>query len=984
MRYIDQEKIYEQTDQGYKIFEHYFSSTEIGNSKDFLKVRDEKTGSARITWYQGFWRITDFGNQGELNGSKAIEFVMWKEHLTYYDALTFIEEVIIKHTVESGKFLTTKFQPEYSSREMTPQDKKGAYNFVFKEHPTIEDLSAFGRYVTEECLDHFYCKCVEQYEHCSVSKKLNRDIIHIFKATKDFPIFLFDYGEFKKLYKPHEESKKYRFLYIGTKPTNYIFGLKQLKKADNEFADSELEQITLPEDKPEARVRDVFRCSGESDAINLYSLGYHPYWLNSETKEYTWEMFKQVNELCENHYQIMDLDTTGNREALKNALNHISVFTLELPQWLKHKNDWRGNPCKDLKDFVNQSGKIIEDTRYEFLVLKRSALRVKFWNKIKEEKTKKVSYNLNMEDFFFFLKCNGFYQMDSVYHKKAGYCYVKLENKSATLIHPDDIKRLVKRFTKDWIRRKKLMDAKEILNKLNGSTQISEANIDGLAKIELNFKNHDKNTEYIHFKNCSVRIEKDKIETIKQEQIPNYILGALSVNNKPISQQIDRNFKMNDIPGIEINATPDYQILLDEIAACRDEDRRADLNVMESNFPDIDRYTVKINDNSFFVNFLHDLSRLHWRKEIEYKQELTDKEKKEESLLLANLCFILGYHSAQYKDPGKAWLTLIQDYVISEIGQASGGSGKSLLSKAITYVRSSFYKGGRTLNDKNVFQFFYDGYTEFHDFIEIDDMHEYTDFGFFYTQITGPREVNPKNYTPFVLDYKDSGKMLISTNYELTNVDSSTYRRLLNSTVSDYYHEKTKINDYKETRSPATKYGKRLYDDFSEEEWIKFFNLIAYCIQLQQRFFKIQPPTENLERRQLRRAMASGLGKDEEFFRWANDYFILSPNSAVEYSPPENGYFNTLFSRESAFTDFTGTLTTKQKNEYKSAKFKKHLEAWCKYHAYILNPDSVCTNPKESRITRSIDGKTKELFFISTKQEGSVFPDLTLSDNRPF
>ncbi len=115
---------------------------------------------------------------------------------------------------------------------------------------------------------------------------------------------------------------------------------------------------------------------------------------------------------------------------------------------------------------------------------------------------------------------------------------------------------------------------------------------------------------------------------------------------------------------------------------------------------------------------------------------------------------------------------------ITEIGQSSGRSGKSLLSQAITHVRASFYKGGRSLDDKNQYQFFYDGLTEFHDFIEIDDMHEYADFAFFYTQVTGKREVNPKNYTPFTLEYEDSGKMLISSNFELQNVDSSTVARL--------------------------------------------------------------------------------------------------------------------------------------------------------------------------------------------------------------
>ncbi len=990
MRYIDQEKIYEATEQGLTIFTHYFSEQDIRDPRKFLKARDEKTASARITWYQGLWRITDFGNQSELNGTPAIQFVRWKENLTHYDALQFIEQVIMRREVEAGKFKQSQFQAEYAWREMLPEDRKGQYNFTYKEHPSADDLSALGRYVTEDHLTEFYGKSVEQYEYCGTSKKLNRDVVHIFKATKDYPIFVFDYGDFKKLYKPHDQEKKNRFLYIGTKPTDYIYGLKQILKSDCEFAETtpeDKEDVSpkKPEDKPEARVKDVFRCSGESDALNLYSLGFHPYWLNSESKEFTWQMYKRVNDLCENHYQVMDLDATGRSEALKNALKHITLYTIELPYWLQYKTDWRGNPCKDLKDFINLAGNDEDSTSYELLILKRAAMRVKFWTKNQDEKTKKVNYNLNMEDFFFFLKANGFYQMDSVYHKKAGYCYVKLDGKAAELIHPDDIKRIVKRFTKDWIRSKKLMDAKEILNKLNGSNQLTEANIDGLEKIILNFKNHDRHTEYLHFKNCSIRITKDKIESIKQTEVPNYILGSLNVNNKKLTHLVSRNFRTTEKPAIEVTATPEYQTLMDRSAAARTEEERAEVSIDESNFRDIDKYQVKINDNFFFVSFLRDLSRIHWRKEIEKKQELTPDERKEEDLMLANLMFVLGYHCAQYKDPGKAWLTLLQDYLISAIGQASGGSGKSLLSKAITYSRLSFYKGGKKLTDKNVWQFFYDGYTEFHDFIEVDDMHEFADFTMLYTDITGPREVNPKNYTAFVLDYEDSGKMLISSNYELSNVDPSTYRRLLNCAVGDYYHEKTKGNDYRESRSPLTKYGRRLYDDFTEEEWVKFYNLIAYCIQLQQRFFKIQPPMVNLEKRQLRRAMATGLGKEEEFLTWANDYFQKCPlEEKPKYSPMETGYLNVPIIRANAFESFKKTLTSKQAAEYKANKFKTHLKAWCEYKGFELNPDNLCTDKENNRITKTIGDESKEVFFISTAPKGGAIVEATDNDELPF
>jgi hypothetical protein len=970
MRYIDQKEIYNQTEQGLTIFQYYFPSEDLKNSRKKFKERpSEKSASALVTWYMGLWRITDFGNQAEINGLSAIDYVKWREGFEYYDALRFIEEVIIGRIVTTDSFQKSRFTAEYESREMGPEDKKGEYKFIFKTDPTKQDLTSIGRYVNKETLELFNCRTIQQYEYCAFSKKQNKDIVHIFKSHDTYPMFLFDYGDFKKLYRPLDREKKNRFLYIGQKPKKFIYGLKQIKRSDNEFADQESEDIKMPEDKPGAKVRDLFRCSGESDALNLASLGFHVYWLNSESADFTYDEFKELDDLCESHYQIMDLDSTGRSQALRNAMKYISLYNIELPEWLRLKDDWRGNPCKDLKDFLNISGDDEDQTRYNFLVLKRNARRVKFWWKNNEKG--KEDIQINMEFFFFFLRANGFYQMDSIYHKKAGYCYTYVtNNKMVELIHPDDMKRRVKRFTKEWIKSKNLMDGIAILNKINTSAQLTEGNFETIDEIKCSFKNYDRFTEYMHFNNCSIRVTKDKIEKVKHEDVPNYILKSLNVSNKILSDLIDRNMQVIEKPAIEVNATSVYQSLLDRLASAKTDEERQNINIDLAKLPDTEKYTVEIHDKDFiFASYLRDIARVHWHKELEKKEVLTETEKKEEMLSLANIMFVLGYHCSQYKDPGKPWLTFLQDMKISEVGKASGRSGKSILSMAPTKVRISFYCGGRKLNNKDEYKFLYDGVTEFHDFYEIDDYHEFADFGFFYTQVTGKREINPKNYAPFVLDYEDSGKMLISSNYELPNVDSSTLGRLLNCGVSDYYHEQTKFNDYKETRSPLIKFGRRIYNDFTDEEWVKFYNLIAYCIQLQMRFYKIQPPMNNLEKRQLRRAMSAGLGRDEIFFTWANNYFIRMPNgiSNLIVSPPEHGYFNFLFLREDAFENFKSTsLTKNQANEYKPAAFKNHLSAWCEYNGFEFNPLDKCTDRQNRRILKTIDSSTRECFYIST------------------
>lgn len=971
-KYIDQEEIFRHTNGGRDVFSHYFPGVDFDNRRHKFKIRSgEKTASANVSHFKGRYYITDFGNQNEISGMNAIDWVKYQEGLQYIDALKFIESVIIRREVGGGDYKKPMYSPNYSWREMGPDDKKGEYRFTFKEKPAESDLMAIGRYVNETILDEFHCKVVEKYEFCSYSKKHNKDVVHIFEATEHFPIFLFDYDDFKKLYKPYELDKKYRFLYIGNKPSDYIYGLDRIEDAENEFIDEEKGDAVPPKGKPDAVVKNIFRVSGESDALNLASLGYHVYWLNSETAGFDEKSFYRVNRLCEKHYQIMDLDATGEESARKMALKYMTLYTLELPKWLTKKRDWRGNPCKDVKDYINIVGKDEDDTRDKFTVLMRRAKPMKFWEKVTEEVKgkEKVSYNINLEYYYHFLQMHGFYTMDSKYHKKAGYCYCKIEGKRVKLINPDNIKKMVKRFTKDWIRSRNLLDEIAILNKINASTQISENNLQELSEIKPKFQNFSPDYETMIFENAALKITKDEITRIKHDELPNYVLGELEVNDRNISHLIPRNCRLEKEPPISVNPTPEYKKLMDELDKAKTPEERAKANAMISQFPEWKRYDVKINDNHFiFAQFLRDLSRIYWRKEDESNIELTEKERLEQDQLLANIMFVIGYLAGEYKDPAKPWMVIMQDMKMSDIGKSSGRSGKSLISKGLSYIRPSFYIPGRN-NDLTKDQFIYDGYTKFHRIIEVDDAAEFLDMDFFYTQITGKRRVNHKHHAPETLEYPESGKMLLSTNFELRNTDPSTLARLLNTGVSDYYHE-GRGTDYKETRSPIDKYGRRLYDDFTEEEWNKFFNLVAYCIQLTKRFPKIMPPMENLEKRQLRREMVKGGTKEEEFFKWANNYFTHKPDTVTltsNISPVEVGYFDTYIIRSEATKQFEKELSEVLKKKYTPHQFRKALTAWCKYYGFTLNPSTLCT--QGNSIKKTIDGSTTELIYISTQTE---------------
>jgi hypothetical protein len=470
----------------------------------------------------------------------------------------------------------------------------------------------------------------------------------------------------------------------------------------------------------------------------------------------------------------------------------------------------------------------------------------------------------------------------------------------------------------------------------------------------------------------SMKITHAEIKMISQREVPYYILGNLMIQNKNISHIIPQTGIRLETSPIEVSATPKYQALLDDLKnKDKDKDKDvADIYLQIDLIPEIDRYQVKINDPDFyFVKFLRDVSRLHWRKELEAGEPLTPDEQKEQDLTLANHLFVIGYLCSEFKDKGRPWVVLTMDNKISEVGTASGRSGKSLIADGLKYVRPMFKIGGRNLDQAESFKFIYDGLTEFHNLIEIDDFAEYGLFQRLYTEITGAREINPKNYARLTLEYAESGKMVISTNYELQSASSSTRARILYQTVSDYYHEISDENDYRETRKPDLKFGRKLYDDFSSEEWNKFFNLIAYCIQLQMRFYKINPPTANIHKRELRREMQKNIGKTDEFLRFANSYFVPKPDDFVGDVSPTDGeaYLDCYINKKAAFDNLYQILSVKQRGDYRIQKFKDHIELWCKYYGYKFNPESLINDKRSNRIIRrGDDGKSEEFFYIST------------------
>ena len=129
-------------------------------------------------------------------------------------------------------------KPEFEKRPATAEEKEKDYYFETKDEIPDSDLAVLGHKVTREVCTKYNCYSLKSFTYIK-----NREAL-ITKATENYPIFLFDHGEFKKLYQPLSPDKQYRFRYIGDKPKDFINGLAQLRAAHEKYIDQQTKNMT--------------------------------------------------------------------------------------------------------------------------------------------------------------------------------------------------------------------------------------------------------------------------------------------------------------------------------------------------------------------------------------------------------------------------------------------------------------------------------------------------------------------------------------------------------------------------------------------------------------------------------------------------------------------------------------------------------------------------------------------------------------------
>lgn len=223
MSYVKDQDIFDATNGGLDIILAYYPNAEkvIAKTAKQFKLREsEKTASASLKLLQnGVWVVTDFG--GDKASRNGIQVCALEERISYGEACALLGA---RYHVKGAELQVHK--PIIERRALKADEVPGTYSFVFKDF-TEKELAIIGPRVN---LDH--CAAFS-LESCASFSYVKENEVITTTATEDYPILVFDFGTWQKIYQPNSFEKQFRFRYAGEKPKRHVFGMDLIKEAFN-------------------------------------------------------------------------------------------------------------------------------------------------------------------------------------------------------------------------------------------------------------------------------------------------------------------------------------------------------------------------------------------------------------------------------------------------------------------------------------------------------------------------------------------------------------------------------------------------------------------------------------------------------------------------------------------------------------------------------------------------------------------------------
>lgn len=237
-----------------------------------------------------------------------------------------------------------------------------------------------------------------------------------------------------------------------------------------------------------------------------------------------------------------------------------------------------------------------------------------------------------------------------------------------------------------------------------------------------------------------------------------------------------------------------------------------------------------------------------------------------------NLCFndvnrfkafktMIGFLLHRNKELGEPKAVILYDEKMGLNKQAHGGTGKTLIIKALELCRECIYVSGKDLKLGSFFKNQRINISS--DIIAYDDLTENVRFEDFYTMITSDIEVEKKGKQSFLIQYEDAPKIILSSNYLIKgDGGNSDLRRRYEFEIANYYNK-----DF----TPEMEFKQRFFsNDWGEEQWNKFYYFMMSCLKDYLEFGLIEADSINLKQTKIKSKSCA------EFIEYATNFIEIN------------------------------------------------------------------------------------------------------------
>lgn len=369
---------------------------------------------------------------------------------------------------------------------------------------------------------------------------------------------------------------------------------------------------------------------------------------------------------------------------------------------------------------------------------------------------------------------------------------------------------------------------------------ISFYNVDCKGKIETN------QSMYADFliqeKFIRIKSVDDKIQLLKNTNnvidFFNHKTDMVSFLESEINEVISDNVR-NTIARDNTNILLQSYALLDPVILKYYKDSKTSFGLPFLNgffyFDEIDQFAIKRKDYSEVDGFFS--PHPSQKREFEYTNEKGNFETFIERICTGVKNFncndevqvntikafnsMIGYLAHNHKSLTESPCIVLTDEGANDENR-NGRRGKTLISIALQNVTKTMVKGGNEYRSDYIHNFA--DLDKSYNLYLLDDIPASFNFNDLYTNITGGINVQPKGAKGVMIEFEDSPKFLITSNWLLRydEKNASTNSRFIEYKVKPYYSI---------SHTPKQEYNQTFFEDWDSLEWDKFYSYIFRCVQ---------------------------------------------------------------------------------------------------------------------------------------------------------